>query len=65
MAESAGLDGRRLLELQDAPEIMPAWRASHDEAVAAGLFGTPTYVFDGQRFWGQDRLDFLAERLAF
>lgn len=35
-----------------------------DQAVAAGAFGAPTYVFQDNVFWGQDRLDFLARRLA-
>lgn len=28
-----------------------------EEAVDAGAFGAPFYVVDGQRFWGQDRID--------
>ncbi|MFV0292924.1 MAG: 2-hydroxychromene-2-carboxylate isomerase [Paracoccus sp. (in: a-proteobacteria)] len=37
-----------------------------ENAVAAGAFGAPFYVIreTGQKFWGQDRLDFLAEHLA-
>lgn len=27
------------------------------------IFGVPTFVVDGTRFWGNDRLDFLAEAL--
>lgn len=34
------------------------------EAIAAGVFGAPTYRVDGELFWGQDRLDFLQRRLA-
>jgi 2-hydroxychromene-2-carboxylate isomerase len=64
VADSVGLDGERLLALQDSPEIVAAWEASHRQAIEAGVFGTPTYVLDGERFWGQDRLDFLDERLA-
>jgi 2-hydroxychromene-2-carboxylate isomerase len=33
------------------------------EARDAGVFGAPTYVVDGELFWGQDRLDFLQRRL--
>ncbi len=29
----------------------------------ACVFDGPTWVVDGERFWGQDRLDFLEERL--
>lgn len=28
-----------------------------EEAVEAGVFGAPFYVIDGQRFWGQDRIE--------
>ena len=33
------------------------------DAVARGVFGSPTYVFRGEPFWGQDRLDFLDRAL--
>ena len=37
-----------------------------EQAVEAGAFGAPFYVVrdSGQRFWGQDRLDFLDRHLA-
>jgi len=35
-----------------------------DEAHANEVFGSPTYLVDGQLFWGQDRIDFLAEALG-
>ncbi|MFN3273906.1 MAG: 2-hydroxychromene-2-carboxylate isomerase [Paracoccus sp. (in: a-proteobacteria)] len=37
-----------------------------EEAVAGGVFGTPFYIVreSGQRFWGQDRLEFLDRHLA-
>jgi 2-hydroxychromene-2-carboxylate isomerase len=33
------------------------------EARDLGVFGAPTYVIDGELFWGQDRLDFVQRRL--
>ena len=33
-------------------------------AIDAGIFGAPTYVVDGEAFWGQDRLDFVARKLG-
>lgn len=33
-------------------------------AIEAGVFGAPSYVIDGEIFWGQDRLDFVQRRLA-
>jgi 2-hydroxychromene-2-carboxylate isomerase len=37
-----------------------------EQAVEAGVFGVPFYIVreSGQRFWGQDRLDFLDRHLA-
>ena len=33
-------------------------------AIDTGVFGAPSYVVDGELFWGQDRLDFVQRRLA-
>ncbi len=33
------------------------------EAEASGVFGVPTYAFDGELFWGGDRVGLLRERL--
>ncbi|UYN93810.1 MAG: DsbA family protein [Enhydrobacter sp.] len=42
--------------------------AEHDrlrnEAEASGVFGVPTFVFDGELFWGGDRIGLLRERLG-
>ncbi len=35
----------------------------HGEAEASGIFGVPTFVFDGELFWGGDRIGLLRERL--
>ncbi len=43
-------------------EIYPA---NLEEAVSRGVFGAPFYITDGdQRFWGQDRLEYLDAALA-
>lgn len=41
-----------------------AFDAFTQQAIDAGVFGAPSYVIDGEIFWGQDRLDFVARRLA-
>ena len=64
VADSLGMDGAKLVAMAEEPEIVAAWKASHDEAIEAGIFGTPTWVYEGERFWGQDRLEFLDERLG-
>jgi 2-hydroxychromene-2-carboxylate isomerase len=34
-----------------------------DEAEALGVFGVPSMVFNGELFWGGDRIDMLIERI--
>lgn len=64
VADSLGMDGARLLKMQDTPEIVAAWKASELEAKAHGVFGTPTWVYNDTLYWGQDRLQFLDEALS-
>ncbi len=40
------------------------YQAFTQEALARGVFGAPSYVYRGEIFWGQDRLDFLDRALA-
>lgn len=35
-----------------------------EDAVLAGVFGVPFFVVGDAKFWGQDRIDFLAEHLG-
>lgn len=57
-----GLAAQRLAQAQDADNR--ALYAQHTrEAIDAGVFGAPSYVVDGEIFWGQDRLDFVERRL--
>jgi len=52
-----------LLTRADSDEIGERYARHTQEALAAGVFGAPTYVVDGELFWGQDRLDFVARKL--
>lgn len=62
LAES-GLPARRL-EQADSQEVRERYEAYTQQAIDAGVFGAPSYVIDGEIFWGQDRLDFVARRLG-
>jgi len=52
-----------LLARAAVPEIAQRYAAYTQQALDAGVFGAPSYVIDGEIFWGQDRLDFVARRL--
>lgn len=46
-----------------APATAGRYATYTQQALEAGVFGAPSYVVDGEIFWGQDRLDFVARRL--
>ncbi len=52
-----------------APEVKQRLRANGEEAIAAGVFGVPTLVIEGQLFWGSDATemarDYLRDRQLF
>jgi 2-hydroxychromene-2-carboxylate isomerase len=61
LAEAA-LPAARLAE-SESPATAGRYAAFTQQAIDAGVFGAPSYVIDGEIFWGQDRLDFVAQRL--
>jgi len=58
-----GLPARRLDDAH-SQAVHERYEADSQQAIDAGVFGAPSYVIDGEVFWGQDRLDFVARRLA-
>ena len=41
-----------------------AYQRAQDEAAADHVFGVPLFLFEGEPFWGHDRLPILEDRLA-
>ena len=48
----------------EAPEIAAKREAYTKHAIDQRVFGAPFFVVDGERFWGQDRLDFVDRKLG-
>lgn len=63
VANAAGYDGAALQALEMSDAVQAQYRANSEEAVAQGVFGAPTFVLNGERFWGQDRLVFVERAL--
>ena len=63
LLQESGLPLTRL-EQSRSPEVQQQYEANTHQAIAAGIFGAPTYVVDGEMFWGQDRLDFVERKLS-
>jgi len=62
--KSQGLDAAELVASASSDETRARYQALTDEALERGVFGAPTYFYNGEMFWGQDRLDFLDRALA-
>jgi 2-hydroxychromene-2-carboxylate isomerase len=64
VAAQVGLDGAALLEQAGSPPAKDRLRHATEEAIAAGAFGVPTTIVDGELFWGVDSLPLLERFLA-
>jgi 2-hydroxychromene-2-carboxylate isomerase len=63
LAQAVGLDGADLLAAAEDPAIAGQYQAFTDEAIERVVFGSPTYVVDGDMFYGQDHLEMLEQAL--
>lgn len=64
VARAAGFDAEALAAAAETAEVRQRYEATIAAAVEAGVFGAPSYVLDGEVFWGQDRLELLDSALA-
>ena len=62
--EESGFDAESLLDLSCTPAIESMYEANTQDAVESGVFGVPTWILNGEVFWGQDRLEFLDQALT-
>jgi 2-hydroxychromene-2-carboxylate isomerase len=59
LADIMSLNGKELLRKAQHDEIKQKLRVQTESAIQAGVFGVPSFVVDGEIFWGNDRLHFL------
>jgi len=64
LLEEAGYDSRDMLARARLVALMGGDGLGKARAMADGVFGSPSYVLDGEVFWGQDRLDMLNAALV-
>jgi 2-hydroxychromene-2-carboxylate isomerase len=57
------MDGDALTSAETGSLVQSLYQRYSGEAETLGVFGAPTYVLEGERFWGQDRLEFLDRAL--
>ena len=64
IANENELPGAELQAAETSEPVQRLYKTYSDEAERLGVFGAPTYVLNGERFWGQDRLEFVDRALA-
>ena len=53
-----------ILAASKQERVALAYRANAEKAIAQDVFWSPSYVLNGEVFWGQDRLDLLEAALV-
>ncbi|HEY1419019.1 MAG TPA: DsbA family protein, partial [Myxococcaceae bacterium] len=52
-----GHDGPATVSRAQSQSVKDSLRANTDQASRRGIFGAPTFLVDGELFWGDDRLE--------
>lgn len=61
IAKSVGLDGAALARALEDPALKARTFKEVEAAIAAGVFGSPFFIVDGEPFWGVDRMPMIEE----
>jgi 2-hydroxychromene-2-carboxylate isomerase len=61
IAQTVGIDGAALSAALDDPAVKERAKTEVDAAIAAGVFGSPFFVVEGEPFWGVDRLPMVEQ----
>ena len=64
IADGSRLDGQNFVRLIDDDETQRRHDQNIIDALAAGVFGVPSFAVDGELFWGNDRLVLLRHHLG-
>lgn len=64
MLTETGHDAERILALARTSEVEAIRERNTADAIAADAVGAPVYVYKGEPFWGQDRLEQLDHMLT-
>jgi len=63
LAAECGLSPKRI-EQSQSQAVQERYDGYTQQAIDAQVFGAPSYVIDGEIFWGQDRLGFVERTLS-
>lgn len=60
----AGIPAEDMIADAKSAEIEKVMNDFTTQAIDRGVFGLPSYVIEGELFWGQDRLELVAKKLG-
>ena len=63
IAAGCGFDAEVLLAAAQTARVQSIQQQNTDAAIELNVFGSPTYIVDGDMFYGQDRLDMVEQAL--
>ena len=63
VSNSFKIDFKELSTLAKSEKVSKIYTDNTEEAVEKNVFGVPTYIFNDELFWGQDRLEILERAL--
>ena len=55
--EDMNLNKDEVLKKVNSPEIEDIYQKNTSNAFQSGVFGSPTFIYEGEVFWGDDRLE--------
>ncbi len=64
IAEKLGVGAEAFLERIDSAPVREALISSTNLGLEKGIFGAPSFVIDGELYWGKDRMEFIEDALA-
>lgn len=59
-----GHDATKILQVANSKAASAARAQNSKDAIAADAVGAPAYVYNGEVFWGQDRLEYLDQMIS-
>ena len=64
LLSKSGFDAEAVIARAKTDEVAAIRQKNTEDAIAADATGVPSFVLNGEPFWGQDRLDMLDHALA-
>ena len=57
IVDDMGRNSEEIIKLSQSPEYKLKLRNQVNEAISKGIFGAPSFVVNGELFWGNDRME--------